>query len=604
MKATITPVITRAKRTKLQNENETKCSKKKARHDKNITDNVLNESFNDILQTDTCDGVKVTLGSDEELDYIDDVLENEETVSENSEACLRNSPTSQEEEQLMGNPHIKKLLNKMLDERIEQEFTRRLVESSKSTILTTPQSKGTLNIFNTPVKDVGKNMNTNRANVIINSAERTKIKSPSDTTVYVPGLRREIINPQLTNVCKSPPQVVTPHARMTVDQDQNIFTQVSNFVDEIREQSDVRRIQNREEQQQVMEMNDDGDQFRRRSEVTIPGLKEARTRTDRTIIEAEKFKASIEKPPGEILDKKNGDFNMFNQEVIVRQSPNQPNSLNELMGNFPQQIGMDLPNQKRKVIGEGLSDDDFFHLTCHIDDNLKSKIERGGFVDLDKLLPTERFGFFDGRNGFSDDGKLEWVQREGATFLMPAKKNSRITSFRKWEQAFRAYATIYCGANPARAREIWQYISVINTASLNFSWENVYSYDIIFRQLMEFNPARSWAVTYNQMWNLTMTNPIQKFQNNKSHGNFSNFQNKQAQGGRRPKSDYCWGFNKGLKCKFGKNCKFIERCSYCDSPAHGVIACPKLEKRDHNGAGNNNQRRGLGKHDEREKKEI
>ena len=66
-------------------------------------------------------------------------------------------------------------------------------------------------------------------------------------------------------------------------------------------------------------------------------------------------------------------------------------------------------------------------------------------------------------------------------FLVPAKKNSKITGFRKWEQAFRAYATIYCRKNPLRAKEIWQYILVINTAALNYSWENVYSYDVVFR---------------------------------------------------------------------------------------------------------------------------
>ena len=102
---------------------------------------------------------------------------------------------------------------------------------------------------------------------------------------------------------------------------------------------------------------------------------------------------------------------------------------------------------------------------------------------------------------------------------------------------------------------------------------------------MEFNPARSWAVTYNQMWNLSMTNPINRMQNNRGSANtiFGNWtQNNSGYkpSGRRPKSDYCWGFNKGLKCKFGRNCRFIERCSYCDSSAHGVIDCPKLDKKD------------------------
>ena len=46
-----------------------------------------------------------------------------------------------------------------------------------------------------------------------------------------------------------------------------------------------------------------------------------------------------------------------------------------------------LVNQRgNNVIGSGLTDDDFFHLTCHIDANLKTKIEKGQYVDLDKLL--------------------------------------------------------------------------------------------------------------------------------------------------------------------------------------------------------------------------
>ena len=45
---------------------------------------------------------------------------------------------------------------------------------------------------------------------------------------------------------------------------------------------------------------------------------------------------------------------------------------------------------------------------------------------------------------------------------------------------------------------------------------------------------------------------------------------------RKKKPDYCWNFNKGIPCKFGKKCRFVERCSFCDSPAHGNYVCPKL----------------------------
>ena len=250
----------------------------------------------------------------------------------------------------------------------------------------------------------------------------------------------------------------------------------------------------------------------------------------------------------------------------------------------------------RQVLGEGVSDDDFFHLTCHIEPGLKKKIENGEFVDLDKLLPKDNT--FQGRMVASNETELEWVQSEGSMYLVPAKTTSRVNCFRRWEQAFRMYATIYCTKNPNRAREIWQYISVINTASMSYNWDNVYNYDIVFRQLMEFNPNRSWAVTYNQMWNLSMTNPILQNNSRKSFGGNQNNFNRagtSANSGGKKKIDYCWSFNKGVKCKFGKKCKFIERCSYCDDSSHGVVNCNKLERKEGSFKGGNGSRKNRSK---------
>ena len=182
---------------------------------------------------------------------------------------------------------------------------------------------------------------------------------------------------------------------------------------------------------------------------------------------------------------------------------------------------------------------------------------------------------------------MEWVQCEGGTYLVPANRDSKINSFRRWEQAFRVYATIYCGANPHRAREIWQYISVINTAANAYQWDNVYNYDITFRRLMAFNPGRSWASTYNQMWNLSMRDPLPKNNGHNSGGGNHYSPNQHI----KIKPDYCWNFNKGIRCKFAGRCKFIERCSYCDSTSHGVYQCHKLQKKQgsfHSNFNNNN----------------
>ena len=184
-----------------------------------------------------------------------------------------------------------------------------------------------------------------------------------------------------------------------------------------------------------------------------------------------------------------------------------------------------------------------------------------------------------------DENRLEWVQRDGGTYLVPASRDTKISGIRHWEQAFRAYATIYCGANPHRAKEIWQYIGVINTAAASYVWDNVYNYDITFRHLMAFNPHRSWSVTYNQMWNLSMKEPLPKISQSETsnggqggHNYNPNNGNKSAGPKRYKRSEYCWNFNRGVKCKFGNKCKFIERCSYCDSGAHGIYACSKRKK--------------------------
>ena len=120
---------------------------------------------------------------------------------------------------------------------------------------------------------------------------------------------------------------------------------------------------------------------------------------------------------------------------------------------------------------------------------------------------------------------------------------------------------------------------------------------------MAFNPSRSWATTYSQIWNICMKDPL----TNRHHGNgqlrndgggnhhgFANSSkfasnqnnnnvtvNKGGPGGKRSK--YCWSFNRGVQCKW-KNCKFIERCSYCDAAAHRRYNCPKLEGKERDNA--------------------
>ena len=74
---------------------------------------------------------------------------------------------------------------------------------------------------------------------------------------------------------------------------------------------------------------------------------------------------------------------------------------------------------------------------------------------------------------------------------------------------------------------------------------------------MAFNPACSWAVTYGQMWNICMKDPIpqrtgQFYSNN--HGKAGPSATGDGGGSKKKKPDYCWNWNKGIPCKYGKKC--------------------------------------------------
>ena len=165
--------------------------------------------------------------------------------------------------------------------------------------------------------------------------------------------------------------------------------------------------------------------------------------------------------------------------------------------------GNDVNLSNRVIAGQSLDmDDEFFHVMCHVEVTLKEKIERGEFVDLERLLLREGARI-------EDERPIRLVERNGETFVAPsAKQANKITGLRKWDQAFCIYAAIFSKAQPSRAAEIWQYVHVIHTAASSFVWSNVNQYDLTLRHLMAHYPSCSWAKTYTQGWHLAMTDPL------------------------------------------------------------------------------------------------
>ena len=225
------------------------------------------------------------------------------------------------------------------------------------------------------------------------------------------------------------------------------------------------------------------------------------------------------------------------------------------------------------------NDDDFFHITCHVDPNLTVKIQNGEFIELDKLLPKER-----GAN-LSDDNRLELVTREGMTYFAPAQdRTTKITGLRKWEQAFRVYAAIYTQKHPEHVSEIWQDVYVINLAASSFQWENVSFYDVTFRHLMALKPNHSWAKTYVQGWNLAMTDPVSGCQkaNSTAGGKFAGT----SSGGTPSQSwrdNCCWCYNRNKCKKYSAQCDWDHRCTYCGGWNHSYANCRKRLNKDQSG---------------------
>ena len=448
---------------------------------------------------------------------------------------------------LQGNPTVQKLVEKMVSEQVAAELKRR----SKL--------------------DTGLNKSP-----LING----KLKSPSESTLYTPAVRRasnRILEPYepLTEAWLRQNRVVSPEhhdtlyadgKKVTHDERTNVernIDQVSQFLNEIRFNSgEQSRVHRRDEPQPStsagLHPNQPSGQQASR----------ARSAAETAILDAERFKAHVQQPP-------RGKETNFPEQVGNFRDPHFNYNLqtNPIKSNNPTSMcGWDRDRLRslRYLDGE---DDEFFHTTCHIDASLKEKIERGGFVALEKLIQRKT-------QLEPKDDRLQLINKDGVSYFVPSiDRETKIDNIRKWEQAFRVYTTIYCSANPTRSGEILQYTDVIHRAASTFSWDNVAKYDYVFRQLMAAKPHRSWAKVYTQMWNITLNEPLKKFQ--ESH----NYQGKTSQ---RKRESVCWKFNK-TGCSFGKNCKFEHKCSYCGGYSHGASTCNKKQgKKSDKGKGGNN----------------
>ena len=361
------------------------------------------------MNTDTDSGEEYVV-EHEELDYEDNVedssREADNTVEQNK-SVKSGDKSPYDRNRMLRDDKIRALVQELLDEKLKN------VAGLQSVAQTSTASS-----------DSPKRTNTGAGNTNMNR----QVKSPSDTTLYTPALQRQLTNEKTSLVERIEEELKNKNGNKRSEKEidnMSMIERISDFVDNIRTEQEQRR-----------------DTEKQRSEVHVPGLSGVRQRVEDKVIQAEKFKAAVEEPSG--TNQNFIDINLDSRETV--HDIHNMNDRLEYLRNVSN--GSSSLTEQAQAMGTGKTDDDFYHMTSHLDPTLVTKIEEGKYVDLEKLLPKTRNKIFKAGVG-TDSNMLRWVQNDDGVFLAPVQdRDSSINSIRRWEQAFRLYATIYSGAHP------------------------------------------------------------------------------------------------------------------------------------------------------------
>ena len=208
-----------------------------------------------------------------------------------------------------------------------------------------------------------------------------------------------------------------------------------------------------------------------------------------------------------------------------------------------------------------LVDEKYDVVENHVDEVTRKKIINGEYVDLARLIPKDRVQT-------QQDNCMVQINKNGLSYYVPAHERESVTinSYPRWEQAFRVFSTIYVQTYPNKAKELMQYNHTIYTASLKYTWDNVYAYDIDFRMHLSKNPGRSWGVILNLAWNMRLVDKVRS----DSSASYNSPANP------RSGKKVCWRYNRG-KCTYGFGCKFDHKCGVCGKHGHGAHICRKAK---------------------------
>ena len=218
-----------------------------------------------------------------------------------------------------------------------------------------------------------------------------QVKSPSDTTLYAPALNF-VPNSNLVTDVVNPQTEVGTNIPLNVNNDQ-FDAQVSQFIQGIRMQSAVtvpapapvaasmvsRPVPAAGAEPQPGTSGEGAvlvNEFDRQ-------VAQGKDRAAEMVLQAEQFKAAVN-TPGNFLPPQ------FEADHLIN------------------------PNNGLNSVQTIENDDDFFHVSCHVDPVLKGKIQKGDFVELERLLPKPRGMRVD------NTGRMDIVFKDGRSYFVPA----------------------------------------------------------------------------------------------------------------------------------------------------------------------------------------
>ena len=304
---------------------------------------------------------------------------------------------------LRGDPAFETFIKKCVAQEFKQASKKGQghgdAKSGRTSIIPQPRVKS---VVQKPTAATGKNPNSMPntpagAGIVLNS-HAVIMKSPSDTTLYAPALNRAVADPtrQLVNKILSPtsrdvevtgflPQSnPTDMSRVQTEallRDSNMdnsgnggqFTvteeQIARFIEGVRIQN------NHDNENNQIIVTDKG------VPAPVPGtsrnsgvideyannLEVARQKANQIILEAERYKATVNNPPGivneslsepvNILNTVNSNTNMHNPAIVNKSS----SQMQGVAACPPAHVGC--PSD----------DDEFFHVTCHLEEPLRGE---------------------------------------------------------------------------------------------------------------------------------------------------------------------------------------------------------------------------------------